>query len=153
MLMADPASALRETRRVLRDGGRLAFSVWATPERNPWAFIPGRVMVERGHIPPPEPGAPGIFAMADPDRSRELVTSAGFDEPQIEVVEMAFTFEDFDQYWDFLVRLAGALAMTIAALPADEQDAVREAIREAVGSLEAAGGYRLSGACLNAVAS
>jgi ubiquinone/menaquinone biosynthesis C-methylase UbiE len=153
MLMADPASALRETRRVLRDGGRLAFSVWAAPERNPWAFIPGRVMVERGHIPPPEPGAPGIFAMADPDRSRELVTSAGFDEPQIEVVEMAFTFDDFDQYWDFLVRLAGALAMTIAALPADEQDAVRGDIREALGPLEVDGGYRLSGACQNAVAS
>ena len=29
MLMADPAAALAETRRVLRDGGRLAFSVWA----------------------------------------------------------------------------------------------------------------------------
>src|ERR1700757_321132 len=39
MLMADPAVALRETRRVLRDRGRLAFSVWAAPERNPWASI------------------------------------------------------------------------------------------------------------------
>ena len=40
MLMADPAAALRETRRVLRDRGRLAFSVWADPKRNPWASIP-----------------------------------------------------------------------------------------------------------------
>jgi hypothetical protein len=43
--------------------------------------------------------------------------------------------------------------MTIAALPADEQDAVREAIREALGPLQANGGYRLSGVCLNAAAS
>ena len=39
MLMADPAAALRETRRVLRDGGRLSFAVWSTPDRNPWAAI------------------------------------------------------------------------------------------------------------------
>ena len=31
MLMADPAAALAETRRVLRDGGRLSFAVWVGP--------------------------------------------------------------------------------------------------------------------------
>ena len=41
MLMADPALAFAETRRVLRDGGRLAFAVWAAPDRNLWAAIPG----------------------------------------------------------------------------------------------------------------
>jgi hypothetical protein len=40
MLMADPAAALSETRRVLMEGGPLAFAVWATPDRNPWASIP-----------------------------------------------------------------------------------------------------------------
>src|SRR5262249_31802629 len=82
MLMADPVAALRETRRVLRDSGRLVFSVWADPQRNLWASIPGRVLVERGHIKPPEPGAPGIFAMADPGRLRTLVMDAGFAGPE-----------------------------------------------------------------------
>src|ERR671912_355778 len=35
MLMIDPPAAFAETRRVLRPGGRLAFSVWAARERNP----------------------------------------------------------------------------------------------------------------------
>ena len=35
MLMADPARALAETRRVLRDGGRLAQSVWAPLNATP----------------------------------------------------------------------------------------------------------------------
>jgi hypothetical protein len=90
--------------------------------------------------------------MADPDRTRELVTGAGFDEPEIEVVEMGLTFDSFDQYWDFLVRLAGALAMTIATLPGLEREAVRDAVWEALGPLESNGGYRFSGACLNAAA-
>jgi SAM-dependent methyltransferase len=73
MLMADPASALAETNRVLRDDGRLCFAVWTTPEKNQWAAIPASVMVERGHAPPPEPGAPGIMSLADPERIKELV--------------------------------------------------------------------------------
>src|ERR671921_1988798 len=64
MLMIDPAAAFAETRRVLRPGGRLAFSVWAAPERNPGLSLVGRVLVSQGQIPPPEPGAPGPFAMA-----------------------------------------------------------------------------------------
>src|SRR2546423_179057 len=77
MLMADPAAALRETRRVLRDGGTLAFAVWQTPDRNPWAAIPGMTLVQRGHMPPPEPGAPGMFALGDRDGLMEVVTGAG----------------------------------------------------------------------------
>jgi SAM-dependent methyltransferase len=153
MLMADPAAALRETRRVLRDRGRLAFSVWADPKRNPWASIPAGVLVERGHIPAPEPGAPGIFAMADPGRVQELVTGAGFAKPEIEFVVMAWTFNDFDGYWEFLVRLAGGLAMTINALPPEEQEAVRSDVRQRLAGGQADAGYRLAGVALNAVAS
>ncbi len=46
MLMADPAAALAETRRVLKPGGRLSFAVVGAPDRNPWAAVPGRVLVE-----------------------------------------------------------------------------------------------------------
>jgi ubiquinone/menaquinone biosynthesis C-methylase UbiE len=128
MLMADPAAALKETRRVLRDGGRLAFAVWRTPDRNPWAAVPGMTLVERGHMPPPEPGAPGIFALGDPDRVRELVTGAGFDEPELEEIAFQFHYSDADDLWDALVRLAGPLARAVLALPEEEQRATREAI-------------------------
>jgi SAM-dependent methyltransferase len=128
MLMADPAAALRETRRVLRDGGQLAFAVWMTPDRNPWAALPGMTIVERGHMPPPEPGAPGIFGMGDPDRIRKLVAEGGFGEPQLEEITFEFHYPDADDAWDALVRLAGPLARVVRALPEDEQRATREAI-------------------------
>ena len=41
MLMADPAAALSETRRVLREGCRLSFAVWAGPDRNLGRRSPG----------------------------------------------------------------------------------------------------------------
>jgi ubiquinone/menaquinone biosynthesis C-methylase UbiE len=130
MLMADPASALKETRRVLRDGGPLAFAVWMTPDRNLWAAIPGMTLVQRGHMPPPEPGAPGIFAMGEGDRVRELVTGAGFAEPELEEVTFDWRFTEADGFWEMLTRMAGPLALVINALPNDEQQATREAIFE-----------------------
>jgi SAM-dependent methyltransferase len=132
MLMADPGAALRETRRVLRDGSPLAFAVWSTPERNPWAAIPGMTVVQRGHIPPPEPGAPGAFALGMPERIRELVSGAGFAAPEIEEIQFAFHYADDDDVWDALVSLAGSLARVVSALPDDEREATRAAILENV---------------------
>jgi ubiquinone/menaquinone biosynthesis C-methylase UbiE len=132
MLMADPAAALKETRRVLRDGGPLAFAVWRTPDRNPWAAVPGMTLVQRGHMPAPEPGAPGIFALGEPDRIRELVTAAGFGEPKLEEIAFDFRYADFDDLWDALVRIAGPLARVVKALPDDERQATRAAIEENV---------------------
>jgi ubiquinone/menaquinone biosynthesis C-methylase UbiE len=130
MLMADPAAALRETRRVLRDGGPLSFAVWAPPDRNPWAAVPGMTLVQRGHMPPPEPGAPGIFAMGDPDRIRELVTGAGFSDPQIDEIQFEFRYSDADDLWGSLVELAGPLATVIDDLDDGEREATRAAIME-----------------------
>jgi SAM-dependent methyltransferase len=132
MLMADPSAALKETRRVLRGGRPLAFAVWMTADRNPWAAVPGMTLVQRGHMPPPEPGAPGIFAMGDPGRVRELVTGAGFDEPELQEIAFEFRYADFDDLWDALVRLAGPLARLVNALPGQERQATRDAIMENV---------------------
>jgi ubiquinone/menaquinone biosynthesis C-methylase UbiE len=132
MLMANPAAALKETRRVLRDGGRLAFAVWTTPDRNPWASAPAMTLVQLGHVPPPEPGAPGMFSMGDPARIADLVTQAGFTEPELEEIEFEFNYADFDDLWDALVRLSGSFSQAINALPDTEREATRTAIAQKV---------------------
>jgi SAM-dependent methyltransferase len=135
MLMADPAAAMAETRRVLRKGGPLAFAVWGTPDRNPWAAVPGMTLMQRGHMPPPEPGAPGIFALGEPERIRDLVGEAGFAQPvELEELAVEFRWADFDDLWDSLLRMTGPLSRVINALPDDEREATRRATEENVAS-------------------
>jgi ubiquinone/menaquinone biosynthesis C-methylase UbiE len=134
MLMADPGAALRETRRVLRDGGPLCFAVWRTPDLNPWAAVPAMTLVQRGYLPVPQPGAPGIFALGDGDRVRELVTAAGFAEPEMQEINFDFRYADVEDFWKAIVRLAGPLARVILALPESDQQSTREAIAESITS-------------------
>jgi SAM-dependent methyltransferase len=135
MLMADPAAAMAETRRVLRDGGPLAFAVWGTPDRNPWGAIPAMTLMQRGHLPPPEPGAPGIFALGEPERIRDLAGEAGFAQPVLlEELTVEFRWADFDDLWDALIRITGPLSRAIEALPEDEREATRNAMEENVAS-------------------
>ena len=132
MLLADPAAAFAEARRVLRAGGPLVFSVWAGPDRNPWASVPAATLVERGVVPPPERGLPGLFALADPDRIRSLVTAAGFDAPQLEQIDFAFRYADADVLWHTMLQLSGPFSRAIKELDAAERHATRAAIEESL---------------------
>lgn len=149
MLMPDPAAALRETRRVLARGGRLAFSVWGPANRNPWAANVAGVLIEAGHLSPPEQGSPGIFALADPARIEELTVAAGFERPRVTEVEMTWPFDSFDDYWTFTLEKAGALAMVIEKLSEEDRQAVRSSVRAKIGA-EADHAFVLGGLCLNA---
>ncbi|MCE2987405.1 MAG: methyltransferase domain-containing protein [Phenylobacterium sp.] len=79
MFFADPAAAFGNLRRSLRPGGRLAFVCWRPLAENLWMRLPAEAAA--GLVPPappPEPGTPGPFAFADPDRVRRILAEAGF---------------------------------------------------------------------------
>jgi enediyne biosynthesis protein CalE5 len=153
MLTADPAQALAETRRVLRAGGRLAMSVWGAPERNPWASIGAMILIERGHLAVPDPGAPGVFSMASAERTTALLDGAGFTSIRTEEVPVRFAFRDLDDYEQWITDVGGPFAMVVRALPEDERGLLRRQLEDAFVPFAADGGYELPGVALCAVAS
>ena len=153
MLMADPAAALSETRRVLRPDGRLALAAWCSAERNPWISIAGRMLVERGHMPRPEPGAPGIFSMASEERTRTLLEEAGFAAVRIEEVPVRFVYRDIDDYVRRARDTGGAFARVFREVSEDEREAMTAQLDEAFAPFAVDGGYELPGVALAAIAS
>jgi ubiquinone/menaquinone biosynthesis C-methylase UbiE len=153
MLMGDPAAALSETRRVLRPGGRLALSVWGALERNPWIGFLAGMLVERGHMPPPEPAAPGPFSMVSKKRTQALLEAVGFTAVRTEEVPVRFAFRDLVEYESFATDTAGPVAVVLRSLSEDERDAIKAQLGEACARFVADGGYEVPGFSLNAVAS
>ena len=153
MLMPGPGAAFKETRRVLRDGGRLACAVFSGPSDNAWAAVPMKVLVERGAALPPQPGSPGILALADTDRLRSLMQAADFENIDIEPVPLQFPFVDEDEYWGFMLEAAGAIAPLIKALDPAAQAEVRAEVVARLSEVREPKGFELPAVCLVASAS
>jgi SAM-dependent methyltransferase len=131
MLMPDPASALRETRRVLRPGGRLALAVWAAPEHNPWVALASGIVRERLGAPPPAPGTPHMFALADPADLEGRLRDAGFGDVRVETLDFTQDYDSFDRWLGVTRDLAKPMADLFDAMDPDAREQTLDAIRAA----------------------
>jgi SAM-dependent methyltransferase len=140
MLIVDPDAAAREIRRVLRPGGQAALAVWADPERNPWATIPGRAMIELGHAEPPAPDAPGMFTLASEDRLAELLRGAGFVDVSVLPVALERRYPSLGEYVRETTDMSPIFGAGFRELDGDQQAAVVDRITAAGSAFTAADG-------------
>lgn len=131
MLMADPATALRETARVLGDGGRVAFAVWAEAAANPWAALPMQAIASHLNAPPPPPDAPGLWSLADEGRLRSMLEAAGFESIRVEPRDARVEFDSAQQWIETTRRLAGPLRALFASLDEDARATIEQRMLDA----------------------
>ena len=154
MLLADPEAALRETRRVLRPGGRVALAAWDAAEHNPWLTRIGAVMIERGLMEREPPGTPGPLAFGVPGRIEELLDAAGFDDVEVQPLDLELHAASLDEWWDHAVATSGRIARVVAGLSPAEHYKVRDAVDAAYAEFVGAdGSVAIPGRALVAAAS
>jgi len=132
MLVADPALAVGEIRRVLAPGGRVAIAVWAARERNPWLGVVFDVVSAQLGMPLPPPGLPHPFSLDDPDRLRALLADAGLADVAIDDVDAPYDAASVDEWWDRTAAMAGPLSQVIGGLPEDAARELRGRAHEAI---------------------
>jgi len=94
----DMAAALRQWRRVLKPGGRLAFSSFAQS-----AFTPLRgLFAEDLSAFAEPPGEPGWYRLTDPAAVRALLQSAGFESVETVEEQHGYHLPDADTWWEIL---------------------------------------------------
>ena len=131
MFFSDPVAAFCNLRSALKPGGRLAFVCWRPLAENLWMRLPAETAA--GLIPPappPEPGAPGPFAFADPDRVRWILAEAGFTGVDIAPHDEAIGGLDLEGTVEMSFRV-GPLGAILRERP-DLAPVLRDRVREAV---------------------
>ncbi len=130
MLMGDPATALEESARVLRSGGRLALAVWSEADANPWAAVPMQAIARHLGAPPPPPGSPGLWALADERHLRRLIAEAGLGEIRAELVDDHLRYDSVEEWLEKTARLAGPIRVLFAALDEAGRNAIHARVAE-----------------------
>jgi len=153
MLMLDPEAALRETRRVLRPGSRVALAAWAAPELNPNMTLAPLTLRELGLADPPPADEPGPFAFAQDGHIEELLDNTGFTDVVVEAVDLRFHYPSRDDVFETHVDLSPAGGVVLRALSPADHTRFRDALDERLEPfMRPDGGVELPGRTLVAAA-
>jgi ubiquinone/menaquinone biosynthesis C-methylase UbiE len=133
MFFPEMQLAANEIARVLKSGGRFSTGVWAAPDKNPWITTMMGAIQRHTPVPPPAPGAPGIFRCAAPDLIAGLLRQAGLVRITEKEISRKVTYESADQYWTMMMEVAAP----VVALMSQANEQARAAIKADVfGTLE-----------------
>lgn len=121
----DKLAALRHCHRVLVPGGRVVSSTWTEIEHNPFHLEFAEVL--QRHLGTPAMHTP--FALGNREELHSLFRDAGFDEIEIDVVDLTVRYPSTDRFVELGVAGISAAVPAMQSLSADERAELTQAVR------------------------
>ncbi len=128
MFFTDPVAAFTNIRTAAEPGAELCFITWRAPEENPFMQTGERAAAEHiPNLPARDPHGPGPFALADPDRLRQVL--AGWSDVEITPIDRITRLPE-EALVPYL-RNMGPVSRALREAPEDERDRIIGQVRRA----------------------
>jgi len=125
-----PEVAISEAFRVLKPGGRLAFTVWATSEVSKAFAIVEGALKKHGNLDLPIPKGPNLYRFSDPEECGRVLAAAGFNNPTSDLINTVWRFPTPEALFSAVssagVRITSVLNMQTPEALAKIQTQMRE---------------------------
>jgi ubiquinone/menaquinone biosynthesis C-methylase UbiE len=138
-----PERALAEVARVLRPGGRFAFTVWAPPDQTlGFQLVLGSIEAH-GRMDVPLPPGPPFFQFSDPATVRKALEAVGLREVQSTIVPQVWRFARAEEIFDTMMDGTVRTAALLRAQSPEALDKIRSAIASKAKAFATADGLEL----------
>lgn len=141
--LARPDAAIAEAHRILRPGGRYAFTVWTGPEKAVGFGMALGAIEKFGNTQVALPDGPPFFRFSDVDATRITLEQAGFINVEVRELALVWRLTSADDVFEALSRGGVRTAAVLRAQTPDALAAIREAVNREVGRYKVGGGYEL----------
>jgi len=128
MFFPDMLLGAKEMARVLKPGGRIATSVWNAPDKNFWVTAIMGTIQRNMKLPPPPPGAPGMFRCAQDGLITDLFVQVGLKHVSQREIRGRLNCKTADAYWNMMTEVGAPI---VAAL-SEANDTMKERIKREV---------------------
>jgi SAM-dependent methyltransferase len=137
--LARPDQALAEACRVLRPGGKVAFTVWAKPDQARGMGMVLEALQKHGDLSVPLPPGPPFFRFSDPAEVQRSLLAAGFVAPQVTTVPQTWRFDAPDELFACMLNSTVRNGALLRAQTPQALAAIRNAVGEAAAAFTQAG--------------
>jgi SAM-dependent methyltransferase len=127
-----PDVAIADAHRVLRPGGRYAYTIWAEPDQAVGFGMVLKAIEQYGRTDVGLPEGPPFFRFSDVAESRRALENGGFQNVAVRTLPLTWTLTSSDSLFEALWRGGVRTAAVLRAQTPEVLERIRSAVRRSV---------------------